>query len=167
MCWARFEGKVPGEGEYGPEEKALIAELQGRVEQYTEFLENAEFRKAMSELRAIWVTGNEYLTRAAPWTHIKTDRARAAVGVRMGLNLVHIFAHLVWPIMPDMAKKIHDAIQPIGYENGAIPWVEMNMAKVLDELEAGQPINSPDVLVVKFSDEQIEELKIKFSGSSE
>jgi len=167
FCVARFDGKVPGEGEYGEEEKALIAELQGRVEQYTEFLENAEFRKAMGELRAIWVAGNEYLTRAAPWTHIKTDRARAAVGVRMGLNLVHIFAHLVWPVMPGMAKKIHEAIQPIGYENGAIPWVEMNMSSELDQLEAGQPINPPDVLVAKFTDEQIEELKIKFGGSSE
>ena len=120
----------------------------------------------MSELRAIWVAGNEYLTRAAPWTHIKTDRAKAAVGVRMGLNLVHIFAHLVWPVMPEMAKKIHDAIQPIGYENGAIPWVEMDMAKELDELEAGQPINPPDVLFAKISEEQVEEWKSRFGGAS-
>jgi methionyl-tRNA synthetase len=167
FCVARFDGKVPGEGEYGDEEKALIAELQGRVEQYTEFLENAEFRKAMGELRAIWVAGNEYLTRAAPWTHIKTDRARAAVGVRMGLNLVHIFAHLVFPVMPDMARKIHEAIQPIAYENGSIPWVEMEMAEELDQLEAGQPINPPDVLVAKITDEQIEALKIQFGGASE
>ena len=167
FCVARFDGNVPGEGAYGDEEKALIAELQGRVEQYTEFLENAEFRKAMSELRAIWVAGNEYLTRAAPWTHIKTDRARAAVGVRMGLNLVHVFAHLVWPVMPGMAKKIHEAIQPIGYQNGSIPWVNMNMAEELDDLEAGHPINPPDVLVAKITDEQIEALKIQFGGGSE
>ena len=96
--------------------------LDRRVAQYTEFLAGSEFRKAMGELRAIWVAGNEYLTRAAPWTLIKTDRARAAVGVRMGLNLVHIFAHLCWPVMPVMAKKIHEAIQPIGYEGeGADP----------------------------------------------
>jgi methionyl-tRNA synthetase len=167
FCVTRFDGKVPGEGEYGAEEKALIAELQGRVEQYTEFLENAEFRKAMGELRAIWAAGNEYLTRAAPWTYIKTDRTRAAVGVRMGLNLVHIFAHLVWPVMPSMARKIHEAIQPIGYENGAIPWVEMKMAEELDQLESGQPINPPDVLFAKITDEQIEALKIQFGGASE
>ena len=89
FCVARFDGKVPGEGAYGEEEKALIAELDRRIAQYTEYLEEAEFRKAMGELRAIWVAGNEYMTRAAPWTHIKTDRDKAAVGVRMGLNLVH------------------------------------------------------------------------------
>ena len=75
FCVARFDGKVPGEGEYGEEEKALIAELDRRIAQYTELLESAEFRKALGELRAIWVAGNEYMTRAAPWTHIKTDRA--------------------------------------------------------------------------------------------
>ena len=80
FCVARFDGKVPGEGAYGAEEKALIAELDRRITQYTEFLEEAEFRKAMGELRAIWVVGNEYLTRAAPWTAIKTDRARAGGG---------------------------------------------------------------------------------------
>src|SRR3954468_14034687 len=104
FCAARFESKVPEEGEYGDEEKALIAELDRRVRQYGQLLDQAEFRKSMSELRAIWVAGNEYMTRAAPWTHIKTDRARAAVGVRMGLNLVHLFAHLTWPVMPGMAK---------------------------------------------------------------
>ena len=91
FCAARFDGVVPGEGEYGDEERALIAELDRRVGQYTEYLEQIEYRKALGELRAIWVAGNEYLTRAAPWTHVKTDRAKAAVGVRMGLNLVHLF----------------------------------------------------------------------------
>src|SRR5581483_138879 len=100
-----------GEGVYGEEETALIADLEKRVAQYTEYLEALEYRKALGELRAIWVAGNEYLTRAAPWTHIKTDRARAAVGVRMGLNLVHLFGHLAWPAIPTAARAIHEAIQ--------------------------------------------------------
>ncbi len=165
FCVARFDGKVPGEGDYGDDEKALIAELDQRVAQYTEFMEQADFRKAMGELRAIWVAGNEYMTRAAPWTHIKTDRDKAAVGVRMGLNLVHIFAHLIWPVMPVMAKKIHEAIQPIAYEDGAIPWVEMKMAQELDQLEHGQPITPPELLFAKIPEEVIAELKIRFGGS--
>ena len=167
FCVARFDGKVPGEGHYGAEEKALVAELDARVSQYTEYLEAAEFRKAMGELRAIWVAGNEYLTRVAPWTEIKRDRAKAAVGVRMGLNLVHTFAHLCWPVMPVMAARIHEAIQPVGYARGAIPWVSMDMAEELDQLEAGQPIHAPDVLFAKISEEQVEELKKRFSGSGE
>ena len=37
FCAARFDGKVPGEGEYGEEENALIAELDRRIAQYTDY----------------------------------------------------------------------------------------------------------------------------------
>ncbi len=141
--------KVPGEGAYGSEENSLITELEQRISQYTTLMEEAEFRKAMVELRAIWVAGNEYLTRAAPWTHIKTDRAKAAVGVRMGLNLVHLFAHLSWPVMPVMARKIHESIQPTG-DGDIIPWPDdMPLAEELDDLEHGITIGTSDVLFAK------------------
>ena len=166
FCVARFDGKLPGEGVYGDEEKALIAELDRRIKTYTDYLEAADFRKAMGELRAIWVAGNEYLTRAAPWTHIKTDRDRAAIGVRMGLNLVHVFAHLTWPVMPELAKTIHLAIQPVGYANGVVPWVDDDTAAALDSLIPGQPITPPEVLVTKITDEQVEELKARFGGAA-
>ena len=164
FCVARFDGQVPGEGDYGEDEKALIAELDRRIAQYAAFMDAAEFRKALGELRAIWVAGNEYMTRAAPWTHIKTDRAKAAVGVRMGLNLIHQFAHLVWPVMPSFARTIHECIQPVGYRGGVIPFPDAPMAQLLDELSPGQPIKAPDVLVAKISDEQISEWKARFGG---
>ena len=166
FCAARFDGRVPGEGAYGDEERALIAELDARVKACTEHFEAIEFRKALGELRAIWVAGNEYLTRAAPWTHIKTDRAKAAVGVRMGLNLVHTFAHLAWPVMPKAAIAIHKTIQPIAGGDGLIPWPCAPMAEELDQLDAGQPIMPADVLFAKITDEQIVEWKQRFGGST-
>jgi len=161
---------VPGEGEYGEEEKALIVELDRRFAQYAGFMEDAEFRKAMAEMRAIWVAGNEYMTRAAPWTHIKTDRAKAAVGVRMGLNLIHQFAHLVWPVMPAFARTIHECIQPLGNQGGGyrgevIPFPDAPMAQLLDDLTPGQPIKAPEVLVAKITEEQVAEWKQRFGGT--
>jgi methionyl-tRNA synthetase len=164
FCAARFEGKVPGAGEYGPDEQALIAELEGRVRQYTDYMEAIEFRKGLGELRAIWVAANEYITRAAPWTHFKTDPTRAAVGIRMGLNLIHQFGHLIWPIMPTMARRIHETIQPVAGGGDLIPWPDTPMALALDELEAGQPISPPDVLFAKITDEQIAEWRARFGG---
>jgi methionyl-tRNA synthetase len=120
----------------------------------------------MGEMRAIWVAGNEYMTRAAPWTHIKTDRAKAAVGVRMGLNLVHQFAHLLWPVMPDFARTIHECIQPVGYRGGVIPFPDAPMAELLDDLTPGQPIKAPEALIAKISDEQVAEWKARFGGAS-
>jgi len=167
FCASRFDGKVPGEGAYGPEEQSLIEELNARVKAYTEHFETIEFRKASAELRAIWVSGNEYLTRAAPWTAIRTDRARAAAAVRLGLNLVHTFAHLSWPIIPAMARKIHEAIQPVAGNAAVIPWPSENMSEELDQLEPGQPINAPDVLFAKITDEQIAAWTERFGGAEE
>ncbi|MDE2012498.1 MAG: methionine--tRNA ligase [Alphaproteobacteria bacterium] len=161
FCAARFDGKVPGEGEYGEDEEVLITELGLSIAQYTDFMEAMEFRKALSELRAIWVAGNEYLTKAGPWTHIKTDRARAAVGVRMGLNLVHLFGHLAWPVIPHAARLIHQAIQPAPE---IIPWPDGAMVDFLDQLDADQPIAVPPVLFAKITDEQIAEWKARFGG---
>jgi methionyl-tRNA synthetase len=161
FCVARFDGKVPGEGAYQEEEAALAAELDARVAQYTQHLEAIEYRKALAELRAIWVAGNEYLTRAAPWTYIKTDRAKAAVGVRMGLNLVHLFGHLSWPVIPTAGRAIHHAIQP---SPEIIPWPDEPMREFLDQLDPGQSIDAPDVLFAKITDEQIAEWKTRFGG---
>ncbi len=164
FCAARFDGKVPGEGEYGAEEKSLIAEMDRRVADLRSQFEAMEFRKALGELRAIWVAGNEYLTRAAPWTHIKADRARAAVAVRMGLNLVHTFSHLSWPVIPATAMKMHETIQPVAGDGRMIPFPSDPMAKELDQLEAGQPIRVADVLFAKIADEQVEAWKARFGG---
>jgi methionyl-tRNA synthetase len=162
-CVAKFDGKVPGEGEYGPDEHALIAELETRVKQCADYFEATEFRKALGELRAIWVAGNEYITRAAPWTQIKTDRAKAAVGVRMGLNLVHLFSHLAWPVIPTSANAIHGAIQSAP---DVLPWPEGPMSELLDQLEAGMAIRPPDVLFAKITDEQVAEWKARFGGTA-
>jgi methionyl-tRNA synthetase len=161
FCVARFDGCVPGEGIYGEEEAALVRELDGRIKAYTEHLEATEFRKALGELRAIWVAGNEYLTRAAPWTAIKTDMPKAAAGVRMGLNLVHLFGHLSWPVIPGAGRTIHEAIQPAP---AIIPWPDEPMAVFLDQLEAGQVIHPPEVLFAKITDEQIAAWKERFGG---
>ncbi len=163
FCAARFDGKVPGEGTYGPEEHALCAELANRVAEYAGHMEAMDLRKSVGELRAIWVAGNEYLTRAAPWTAIKADRAKAAVGVRMGLNLVHLFGHLSWPIIPAAAKTVHEALMPAP---DVIPWPDEPMTDFLDQLEASQPINVPPVLFAKIADDQIAEWQTRFGGAA-
>ena len=89
----------------------------------------------------------------------------AAVGVRVGLNLIHQFAHLLWPIMPSFAKTIHECIQPVGYRGGIIPFPSEGMATLLDDLTHGQPIKAPEILIAKITDEQIAEWKSRFGGS--
>ena len=164
FCVARFDGAVPGEGEYGAEEDLLTKELDDRLATCTAHFEALEFRKAVAELRAIWVAGNEYLTRAAPWTALKTDRARAAASVRMGLNLVHLFGHLSWPVIPDSARKIHDMVMPAPV---IIPWPDQKMKDFLSQLKPGRKIHSAEVLFAKITDEQVAEWEKRFGGTQD
>jgi len=163
FCAARFEGKVPSGGEDGPEETALIADLDARIAQYTNYMEGMEFRKALSELRAIWVACNEYVTRAAPWTAIKTDPAKAAVSVRMGLNLARLCAHLSWPVIPGAAARIYEALEPAP---AIIPFPDGKIAEFFAELVVGAPVTVPELLFAKIEDEKIKEWEQRFGGGS-
>jgi methionyl-tRNA synthetase len=163
FCVTRFDGKVPGDGVYGEAEKALGMALDIRIARYRECLEAIELRKAANELRAIWVLGNEYLSVAAPWTTIKTDRAAAAVSVRMGLNLVHLFGHLSWPLIPVAARTIHETVMDAPE---IMPWPDRPMAEFLDGLEPSQDIRPPAVLFAKITDEQIVQWVQRFGGEA-
>ena len=93
-------------GEWGEAEDWIVDELATRLPKMIEYYEAMEFRKAAAETRAIWAAGNEYLTQAAPWTHYKTNVDQAAMGTRIGLNLVALFGILAQAIIPDAADKI-------------------------------------------------------------
>ena len=161
----KFEGKVPGGGKRTAAEEWLLKELNQRIPLLISFYEKREFRKAMSETRAIWAAGNEYLTQAAPWTHYKTDINQAAMGVRVGLNLVSLFGILAQPIIPDAASKILDAMN-IPENNRSWNFASSeNITKLIDALPFGHEINSPDVLFAKIEDNDVEIWAEKFKGN--
>ncbi len=164
---AKFDGKVPSGGEWGAAEDVLVAELSERLPKMIAHFENMEFRKAAAETRAIWATGNEYLTQAAPWSQYKTDIDQAAIGVRIGLNLVALFGILAQPIVPDAAEKILDAMNiPKGNRSwnfGSDDWTSQIKA-ILDALPHGLEISAPEVLFAKIEDADVETWKAQFGG---
>jgi len=165
-CAGKFDGKVPAGGEMGEAEEWLVKELQTRLPQMIDYYEAREFRKAMAETRAIWAAGNEYLTQAAPWTHYKTDVDQAAVGVRVGLNLVALFGILAQPIIPDAADKILSAMNiPEGNRTWKFGVLD-DIATLIDALPIGLEIAAPDVLFTKIEDNDIVEWTERFGGGA-
>ena len=160
-CVGKFDGKVPEGGENGEAEDWLIKELQMRLPQLVAYYEAREFRKAMAETRAIWAAGNEYLTQAAPWTHYKNDIDQAAVGVRVGLNLVALFGVIAQPIIPDAADKILTAMN-IPEANRT--WKFGGEATLIDALPIGHEISSPDVLFTKIEESDVQAWAERFGG---
>ena len=158
---SKFGDTVPVGGEWGVEEDALIAALEPRMAAYKGFMEGLEVRKGLAELRAIWVLGNEYLTKVAPWATFKEDPAKAALVCRMGLNLVHLFAHLSEPIIPATARVMHESLLPAP---PVLPWPGGNLKDTLQRIEPGLAFTVPDVLFQKITDDQIAEWRTRFGA---
>jgi methionyl-tRNA synthetase len=156
---SRFEGRVPEGGAPGELEARLDKDVAAKLAELTGFLEDREFRKASTALRQLWVLGNQYLTEAAPWTALKTDPARAAVGVRTGLNLVALFAKVSEPFIPFTAEIIARSV------GEAFPgrWPEPSQALAI--LETGRPVKAPEVLFRKVEDDQVAEWTARFGGA--
>ncbi|GAB4526999.1 MAG: methionine--tRNA ligase [Parvularculaceae bacterium] len=152
FCASRFGEAIPEGGAPGDAEDALFAELDRRIQAYTDFLEKMEFRKAFGELRNIWAAGNEYLQIAAPWTAFKTDKDKSALGVRTGLNLIRLYAVLSAPVIPFASERMLAAFD-LDAKNER--WPTRPAREELAILSPGQTLAPPDVLFRKVEDEQI------------
>ena len=155
---SRFEGKVPEGGEDGPLEARLRVDIAEKLGELTTQLEAIEMRKSAQALRQLWVLGNQYLTEAAPWTAVKTDRDRAAVAVRMGLNLVALFARVSRPFIPYTCEVVAEAVG----EGSSSAWPDASGA--LDFLPVVREVKAPEVLFRKIEAEQVEAWRARFGG---
>ncbi|WP_068877892.1 MULTISPECIES: methionine--tRNA ligase [unclassified Phenylobacterium] len=157
---SRFDGIVPEGGAPGALDEKLEADVLAKLREYTGFMEDREYRKSATALRQLWVLGNQYLTEAAPWTAIKTDRERAAVAVRYGLNLAALFAKVSEPFIPFACEKIGEALG----EPFPATWPSLDGQGVLSALEPGRAIRAPEVLFRKVEDAQVAEWRERFGG---
>ena len=158
---SRFGDTIPDGGSWGQAEADLAAELDRRIPAYAQYLEDMEFRKALSELRAIWAAGNEYLTVAAPWTKFKDDPDAAAIGVRVGINMIRLNALLSAPVIPFLSAKILDVL---GLQDKPLDWPSESAETLLQQLKPGHGFTVPDVLIQKIDDEQIAAWTERFGG---
>jgi methionyl-tRNA synthetase len=155
----RFEGQVPAGGEPGPLEAKLSSDIEAKLAELGQLMEEREFRKSTTALRQLWVLGNQYLTEAAPWTAIKTDPARAAVTVRTGLNLVALFAKVSEPFIPFAAEQVAIAV------GEPFPGRWPKPGEALSALEPGRRVKAPEVLFRKIEDAQVAEWSARFGGA--
>ena len=155
---SKFGETIPAGGSFGLREDELIAELTERLQTYEACMEAMEVRKAATELRALWVAGNEYLQSAAPWTVVKTDPERAGAMVRLAMNLIRIYAVLSRPFIPDAAATMMQAVQSDDWS-----WPG-NLRAALATLPAGHAFTVPEVMFRKITDEERVDWQTRFSG---
>ena len=162
MTASKIGAEVPTGGEMTEVEEKLIADLQEKADNYCKYMEGLEFKKAMNELRAIWVDGNNYISVTEPWTVIKTDPARAAAILRVCLNLIRIYALLGAPVMPETSAKI---LAKFGLNAVDMPVLKgFNAAKEIEALQPGHKFEVGDALFERIAPEKTEELKAKYGS---
>jgi methionyl-tRNA synthetase len=155
-----FDGRIPAEGEPGLPEQELAQEIDRRIALLRGCHERLAFRGAAAQTRALWGLANGYLQEQAPWKTIKSDRARAAVTTRTGLNLLALCAAVSWSIIPTLASRVLVAFS----ETGRPPWPAGPAATHLASRK-GQPIARIAPLVRKLTDADISHLEVRFSGA--
>ncbi|MBY6153748.1 methionine--tRNA ligase [Vannielia litorea] len=159
FCRSKWGEEVPAGGALSDNGKALIAELQGKLTEYTAQMDAIEVRRAAATLRSMWVAGNEFLQSAAPWTTYKEDPEAAAADIRLALNLIPVYAVLSAPFIPFSAERM---LADMGAEGAEWP---TDISAALSALPEGHSFTVPDVLFAKISDEAREDWATRFSGT--
>ena len=164
MTASKLGSFVPQGRELQADDKEFIQTLQARVDDYFKYMNQLEFRKAIGELRAIWVEGNNYITKTEPWTVIKEDQTRAATILRVCLNVCRIYAALSAPLMPETSAKI---MAKFGLSSADLP--SLKDFKVADEITAlapGTAFEAGEALFERITPEKTAELQQKYGGGN-
>lgn len=161
---SKLGNSVPLRTAWQPEDEALIRTLQTRVNDYMKYMDALEFRKALNELRAIWVEGNNYISVTEPWTVVKQDETRAATILNLCLNLVRIYAVLSAPIMPTTAEKM---LQKFNLKLDDMPLIKnFDVAHEVEALAAGTNFETGEALFERITPEKAVELQQKYGGNN-
>ena len=158
FCRSKFGEEVPETSGLRIIEIELIDELQARINKYQTFLETLEIRKASSELRKIWVLGNEYLQKTEPWAIYKFEPKTSGMIINLSINLIRLYAILSEPFIPDTSQKIMLAVKS---EDWSWPNSVENALQVLPPKHS---FNVPDVLFNKITDDERDIMQKRFSG---
>lgn len=159
-----FGEEIPAIGSFTQAEVDLGSRLNKLINSYTENLNKLSFRKALGDLRSIWVEGNNYVAVTEPWKVVKTDKDRAATILCISFNLMRIFAILSYPIIPTSSEKI---LLSLGIKTNNPGWIKGDIEKELSFFKGGESFIPLDPLFNKITPERIEELTSKYGKEEE
>jgi methionyl-tRNA synthetase len=141
-----FEGKIP-EGDVNAPE---LEEISKRAVEIRNYLENYEFRNALTAFMNLARFGNQYLQNEEPWKTVKNDIEKTKNTLFIGAQISVALANLAEPFLPFTAQKLYEI-----FNVEQKTWSEVENSKVL--IEAGHSImaNAP-ILFSQISDDVIE-----------
>lgn len=163
MTASKIGTTVPKAGETTELEKNMFENVKTHIDLYFKYMNTLEFRKALAELRAVWVEANNYITLAEPWTVIKENEVRAGNILNVCMNLIRIFALISYPIMPQTSENM---LAHFGLKiNASADLKDFDLARELAFFKGGESFEVGEALFERISPERLAELKTKYGSA--
>lgn len=105
-----FDHRVPEAGALAPADQEILARAQAAFDTVTTEIAACHFRGAIGEAMALAREGNKYFNDEAPWSLVKTDRARAATVLHTCLQLINALKTLLYPFLPFSSQRVHEML---------------------------------------------------------
>ncbi len=138
-----YEGIIPQGDVNAPE----LQEIEKSATEIETFLENFEFRNALSALMNLARFGNQYLQTEEPWKTIKDNPEKTAQSLFVSAQIAVALAQLCEPFMPFSSEKLLTMFN-VEKKN----WSDVKGVLI----ESGHRINEASLLFSKIEDDVIE-----------
>jgi methionyl-tRNA synthetase len=146
-----FTGQVPPIGEPRESDCAMLASIKVYSERIGRSLDEYQVRRALSELMDLARAGNKYFNDAAPWSSLKTDRARCASTLNTIIQLEAALAVLMDPFLPFSAAKLWGMLNGPGSHLDQ-RWKDVSALRLPD----GHRLGIREILFTKIEDTMID-----------
>lgn len=145
-----FEGKIP-EGDINAPELEQISKSAIEIRNY---LDNYEFRNALTAFMNLARFGNGYLQNEEPWKTFDSDIEKTKNTLFIGAQIAVALGNLAEPFLPFTAQKIYEI-----FNVNQLDWTTIENSKVL--VEAGHKIVEKAPLIYSKIEDNIIEAQIQ------
>jgi methionyl-tRNA synthetase len=102
-----WEGEIPNPGDLSDADQAVLAIVEKGFESVAELLDQVKLRGALQAVLELASEVNKYLDEAAPWSEIKTDKARAGTIIYTAMQAIDHLKVLFAPFLPHTCEQLH------------------------------------------------------------
>lgn len=142
-------------------DRELVAETDAHARTLADHLMHRRFRQATASLRALWVLGNEYITRQEPWHVIKTDANAAMITLVHCVHLLRVFAIASYPFIPQVAARICEILNE---DPSILAKTAIVDAPQFQYFKEGHALQNIGRLFTKIEDSVVQELTERYAG---
>ena len=149
FTYKNYGESIPIPGELDKPSLEMLAKVEDTFKKVDEMLGQCKFKDSIKVIMSLAQEANRYLDEKAPWKAIKVDKAAAGTSLYVVIGVLSGLRTLMYPFLPFSSQKLHEYL---GY-SGQVK----DSGWRFQTPTAGQKLNSPLPLFIKFEEKMIEE----------